>query len=978
MIIDQTKPDSDPSQLSFPVIAIGASAGGLEALRQFFQSLVAEPGCAFIVVTHHKGDHPSLLPELLARYSELRCVEAADGMALEPNCIYTNPSGEWLVGLKSGRLTLKSYQKTTTEKTKGKSAINTIYHPVDYVFRQVAQELTDKAVGLILSGSGSDGTLGLQAIKAENGTIMAQEPTTAEFDGMPSTAIATGLVDYVKPPDELATKLGLFLQQRAMLYNDERDKRLDIPVWALDKICALLRSRTGNDFSSYKENTFLRRIGRRMALHGVTGASDYIALLESDEVEIDQLFKDLLIRVTSFFRDPPLWEACRKKVFQDLIKQFSNKEGLRVWVPGCATGEEAYTIAILLMDCMDRLGIQVPLQIFATDLDEAAIDIARKGEYPDGVKSDIPSDYLYRYFTYTQNAFVIHKHVREKIIFAPHNVIKDPPFTHVDIVSCRNLLIYLKQDLQDQLLSRFFMSLRQQGLLLLGPSESINGHTELFTPVNTKWKVYSRNENAASARLPTLAQAVQPYSSQYLLETRTRDSAHSRTTTSFSQVVVKLLAQRFAPSALLINERGDVHYLHAKAGMFLEPAEGRPRYNVFEMGRGDLPLELSPMLRWAASHEGQSISRSVEIDIGQESGVVMVSLEKLLLPEALRGLFLVTLQVQEPIPGKGAKTSVLQPAATDHRLQMETELERARSSYQALVEALEISNEELKSSNEELQSTNEELQSSNEELETSKEETQSLYEELSTVNSELQGKVDNLSQANDDMQNLLNSTNMAILYLDNRLHIKRFTDKTQEIIAIRESDEGRPIHDLATHLLYGDLVRDAKAVLNTLQGAEKEVQTKDGHWYLMKLLPYRTQNNVIDGLICTFVDIDAMKVEQRSESRMKRILSSLAQPLLVLGSEWLVKFANQAFCERFAVSRSDTENVSLMTLMDGVWSMPCITKGYKELVSGKCRSTSCSVNREFPGLGPMAFNVTLSVSEADQGDEVLILMTVDI
>lgn len=866
---DSTNETNEQNQTP-PVVILGASAGGLEALNAFFKGVPDTLGCAFLVITHHKTDHRSMLPELLARTSGKRALEITDGMNVEPDCIYTNPAGEWFAEVKHGIFKLlnagEALKKTLPDGQPGVPSIK-VYHPIDYTFQRLASEFKERAIAVVLSGSGSDGALGLKAIKADEGMVIAQQPDSAEFASMPENAIETGLADAVLLPEDMGAQIQIYLQQSQQL-NQLQSEQDQVAAGELRRICALLLARTGNDFSCYKPNTMQRRVAKRMALHNFHETSDYLDYLTHDEEEINFLFRDMLIRVTQFFRDPELWTFLQNTLFPALLSQHDYPDGFRIWVPACATGDEVYSLAILVNEVLRETGESKKVQIFASDLDADAITIARRGQYPAGIISEVPEDLLNRYFSYSDDHYTICKSIREQIVFAPQNLIKDPPFTQIDLISCRNLLIYMKPDMQVDLLSMFHMALRDKGTLVLGPSESVGEASQAFQAVNGKWKVFKRNPDILLERNSMKHFDSMRRAGSVPRPGQPRVQARASEQNDVTNSVLKLLARKFAPGAIVANERGDIFYLHGKAGAFLEPQEGRPRYNIFEMGRGSLTKELPILVRLAASSGGKRIEKTLKVE-PRDMKEVLVGVEKLQAPESMRGLFLIIFRDTDlSNENATAPNTVQQDDAgapqVSHVFELERDLEQARAAYQTLLEQVETQNEELRAANEELQSTNEELQSSNEELETSKEETHSLYEELSSINSELVEKVNNLSEANDDMANLLNSTAMAILYLDNELRLKRFTDKAKEIIAVRESDEGRPVNELAMYLEDEDFKGDAESVLSTLKGIEKEVRTQDGHWYLMKLLPYRTRENVIDGLICTFVNINEVKSARRS------------------------------------------------------------------------------------------------------------------
>lgn len=939
------KPDATsgpkPSDNNLPIAVIGASAGGLGALKAFFSGLPDKNGCVFLVITHHRSEQQSVLPELLGRSSGKQAKEVTDGMAPEPDCIYTNPATECFITLESGKFRLLDACEAsarTRALDENENPPLKVYHPIDFTFQQLAEDVQGRLTGIVLSGSGSDGAIGLKAIKGQDGMSMVQLPESAEFSGMPENAIATGLADYVLPPEDMGAQLVSYLSQRKTLGLGEREDDL-ISADQLSRVCELLRDRVGHDFSSYKPNTMKRRVAKRMALHRFRKASDYLDYLSQDEGEANHLFHDMLIRVTEFFRDPGLWDYCRNDLLPEVLRQHDYSDGFRVWVAGCSTGDEAYSMAIVLNEVMRENNISKRIQIFASDLDADAIAIARRGEYPAGIVNEVPESLLNSYFSLADDRYKIHKSIREQIIFAPHNLIKDPPFTNIDLVSCRNLLIYLNQDLQAELISLFHSSLRDKGTLVLGPSESVGESTATFKTLNSKWKVFRRNPDSFSDRLPMQHFRGRRGADRSLRHTPVTAQARSRAQPAIAEKVLKLLAKKFAPGALVMSERGDILYLHGDAGRFLEPAEGKPRYNIFEMGRGGLPSRLPAMLHDAASSEGRVVEKKFRIDRSGD-GDVLVGVEKLQSPESMRGLFLTVFHdVETPAPSEPMTEEAEQSRSEDEPVsqvfELEKDLEKSRASYRALLEQVEDQNTELRTANEELQSTNEELQSSNEELETSKEETHSLYEELSTINAELVDKVNSLSDANDDMANLLNSTALAILYLDNELKLKRFTEKAKDIIAVRESDEGRPIGDLAIHLKGEELIKDALAVLSTLEGVEKEVTTHQGDRYLMKLLPYRTRENVVDGLICTFVDINDVRRSQRSASQFRELLSQLARPFLLVNTGGVVVQITLSMAKALQVGGRSVEGMRLTDLVRAQGTSDGIEQCLKTVFEGK-------------------------------------------
>lgn len=913
----------------FPVVGIGASAGGLEALEDLLRHMPADTGMAFVVVTHQHPGHTSLLAELLGKVTTVTVAVAADGMNVEPNHVYVGPPGGHL-GILNRTLHRLNAEKEESPRL-----------PIDYFFRSLAQDQKERAICIVLSGTGTDGTLGLKAIKGESGMAMVQQPQSAKYAGMPSSAIATGLADYVLPPAEMPGQLVAYARGPYLTAATLTTQSSLIPEEPMQKIFLLLRSRTGHDFSAYKANTIRRRIERRMNVHHIQQPNQYVRYLQENPHEIDVLFKELLISVTNFFRDPEAWVALAAQL-TEMIKARPNNDTLRVWVPGCATGEEAYSLAIVLHECMERNKRDLDVQIFGTDLDNDAIAVARAGRYPDGIAVDVAPERLERYFSREDGTYRIRGEIREMVIFAPQNVIKDPPFTKLDILSCRNLLIYLNGDLQKRLLPIFHYALKPEGLLFLGPSETIGSLTDLFDPLQKRWKIFRRKESvAAIGALPTLPAHAPVAEKRATLPPTGTPVVKAK---NLVTLIERLLLESFAPPSLVVNECGDILYVHGHTGAYLEPAQGEPRNNVFAMARQGLEIELASSVRECV-RPGTSVA-SKGIGVKSNGDIVHVDLmvTKIDEPEALRGLLLVTFCTTPPTQTESA-TSQRPPAPAgkdEHIARLERELQFLRESHQKTLEELETSNEELKGSNEELQSTNEELQSTNEEMETSKEEMQSLNEELSTVNAELQTKVDDLSQANDDMQNLLNSTNIATVFLDGELNVKRFTKQSTELIKLRPTDVARPISELALNLDYQNLVADCQAVLKTLIFKESEVCTKDGAWYIMRIMPYRTADNVIDGLVLTFVDIQRLKAGERAAAFFEGVVNTVREPLVVLDAELRVVTANQSFFRTFQTTAKQTEGApihqlgagqrdvsELRRLLEGVLSTTAVVQDYK-------------------------------------------------
>jgi two-component system CheB/CheR fusion protein len=854
---------SGAASSAFPIVGLGASAGGLAAFEAFFAGLPADrdPGMAFVLVQHLAPDHKSILGDLIQRHTRMAVHEVTDGMVVQPNCAYIIPPGHDMA-LLNGSLQLLKLSAARGQRL-----------PIDFFFRSLAQDQRERAIGIILSGTGNDGTLGVRAIKGENGLVIAQNPESAEFDGMPRSAIATGLVDYLMPPAEMPAKLIAYaahLADRPRLENIPASKAEN----ALRKIFVLLRAQTGHDFSLYKPSTISRRIERRMALNQIDRLESYVAYLDKTPDEVDALFRDLLINVTRFFRDPDAFAVLQKEIVPALFAHRPPGAPLRLWVVGCSTGEEAYSLAILLAEHMEKLKRGIPVQLFATDIDSHAIAAARAGIYPASISADVSPERLARFFTLDSDGgcYRINKNIRDMLVFSEQDVIKDPPFSKLDLISCRNLLIYLTPELQKKVVPLFHYALNPEGVLFLGTSESVGEAAALFRAVDQKAKIYRRKETGLTARgtpaFPSLrGEALLPRLSP------SRQGAPLK-------APVRELAERelLAHAALvgaLVNARGDIFYLHGRTGLYLEPPTGEPGVsNILKMAREGLRPALTSALRKADKSSAAVHVPRVRIagdghSLEADLTVRPVGADQRNEPP----LFMVILAQPSPVaeqparPHRGAETGI-----TALRRELQAKEEYLRSAN----EQLQSATEELQSSNEEMQSVNEELQSTNEELETSKEELQSVNEELSTVNAELQTKVLGLSQANNDMNNLLAGTGIGTVFVDHQLRIMRFTPAASSIINLILSDVGRPVAHLVSNLTgYDRLVTDTKEVLDTLVPKEIEVGTNEGKFYTMRIQPYRTLENVIEGAVISFIDITAM-VRTREELRKANELMRLA------------------------------------------------------------------------------------------------------
>ncbi|NLF30413.1 MAG: PAS domain-containing protein, partial [Planctomycetes bacterium] len=864
-----------------PVVGLGASAGGLEALEAFFKTVPNDTGLAFVVVVHLAPEHGSILSELIQRHTQMQARVVTDGMTVEPDTIYVIPPNKDLV-IRDGKLYLEEFEHPRGLKL-----------PIDGFFRSLAIDRGDRAVGIVLSGTGTDGTLGVKAIKGETGMVMVQTEESAKYDGMPRSAISTGVADFVLPPEKMPEQLVKYIRHRVR--RPEAPAPVEEQPHALQRIFALLRARTDHDFSLYKKNTICRRIERRMAVHQVETIEDYVRYLQRNEGEINVLFKELLINVTTFFRDGEAFEALRHKVLMPMVRDKPEDATLRVWVPACSSGEEAYSLAMEIQECMEEADRRLNVQVFGTDIDADAIQIARGGLYPPSIAADVDDSRLRRFFTREDDGkFRIKKHIREMVVFAPQNVVKAPPFTKLDLLSCRNLLIYLGSELQKKLLPIFHYSLKPEGILFLGPSETIGQATDLFAMVDKKWKIYRCK--AAPAAHPTLEFPTGLAAAEQ--EAEPPQGPHLSEESHALHMVESILRQSDAPPCAVVDEAGEVLYVHGRTGRYLEPPQGRFSGNVLEMARPGLKAQLAEALRRAAVHKQPVVKGGLRVEHNGGALTLDLTVKPLVDRPELRGLILVIFREArrrgEAEAAEAAESNESPPAGHNDTQALAQELQHTREDLQTTIEELETSNEELKSTNEELQSANEELQSTNEELETSKEELQSLNEEAATINAELQARIDELSKANDDMKNLLDSTDIATLFLDAELRVRRFTPRATDLIPLTGGDIGRPLKHFATTLADVNLGEQARRVLEDLAMREVEVHASTGHTYALRTRPYRTLSNRIDGVVMTFQDITERKKSEVTLAHMAALVAQDPNPILRIRRDGTILYANDA------------------------------------------------------------------------------------
>jgi len=727
--------------------------------------------------------------------------------------------------------------------------------PIDYFFRSLAADQHENSIGIILSGMGSDGSLGLKAIKEKNGIVAVQDPANAKFDSMPNSAINAVVVDIRAPAKELPEKLIAFLKlSPAILQKTEIDVK---SKGNLEKIVILLRVQTGHDFSLYKKNTLLRRIERRMNGHQLDRIAHYVRFLQENPKELEILFKELLIGVTNFFRDAVVWENLKEKVLPALFKEVPNRHVFRAWITGCSTGEEAYSLAIVFKEAYEKVkkDKNFTLQIFATDIDSDAIELGRKGIFSANIAADVSPERLSQFFIKDENGFRVNTAIREMVVFAPHNVIKDPPFTKLDLLFCRNLLIYMEAELQKKLMNLFHYALNAGGVMLLGSAENENSQNNMFSAIDAKLKIYKRSASAVNTELIDF-----PSSFTHPMKKTNESIKPVKVTDNIQILADQLLLQRFAPASVLINPDGDILYITGRTGKYLEPSAGKANMNIYAMAREGLQNELPGAIRKAKQSSEPVKLNTLKVGTNGGTQIVDITLQLIEKPEAINGTIMIVFSDVADIPRPARRKSKTgNQNSTVREQELEIELQSANEELQSTREEMQTTQEELKSTNEEMQSTNEELQSTNEELTTSKEEMQSLNEELQTVNVELQIKINDFMVASNDMKNLLNSTDIATLFLDRDLNIRRFTDETTKLFKLRQTDIGRPFTDMVSELKYPEITKHAHDVLRTLVFKETEIETNDQRWFTVRIMPYRTLDDRIDGLVITFIDITKAK-----------------------------------------------------------------------------------------------------------------------
>ncbi len=887
-----------PSKSKPTVVGIGASAGGLAALKTFLHHVPADSGLAFVVVVHLAPDHESHLAELLQPHVAFPVQQVSENTLLEANHVYIIPPN-YNINAIDTHLRLSKLEARRQERA-----------PIDHFLRTLASTHDGHAIAVILTGTGSDGTLGVRDIKANGGVVMVQDPNEAEYDGMPQSAIATGLADFILPVQEIPGTILRFSRTEPRVPLPQGDEEVAENEQAvLQQVFAQLRARTDRDFSRYKRSTVMRRIARRMQLNYLEDLHAYLERLRERPEEVRALADDLLITVTHFFRDAEVFEKLEKEVIPWLFEKKGPQESVRAWSVGCATGEEAYSLAMLLAEAAGRLEAPPQFQIFASDLHTRSLEKAREGFYHGDIEADVTPERLKRFFLKETGGYRIRKELRDTVVFAPHNLLGDPPFSRLDLISCRNLLIYLDRDVQRDVVELFHYALNGEGTLLLGSAETIDS-TDLFRVEDKRLCFFrKRNVPVREPRLPVFPRTHHRLPGDGAF--RTGPSPEPVTYGHLHQQMV----EQYAPPSILISPDNKLVHLSAHAGRYLIHPGGEPTASVLKLVREELRIELQASLQAARESRVAYDSEPIPVRFNGHSRPVVMHVRPAAELER-EGFALVIFDEREPLeerePGESSGGALVRnraDAGTERAQELEAELNLTRQRLQAIIEEHETSEEEMRASSEEMQSTNEELRSTMEELETSKEELQSINEELQTVNQQNRHKVEELAQLTGDLQNLLAATDLATLFLNRDLRILRFTPKLGDLFNIRMTDRGRPISDLTHRLGYADLRSDAEAVLNRLAPIEREVQDDAGRWYLTRVLPYRSTEDRIEGVVITFIDIDSRKRAEEavraSEQRLRRMVNVDGVGVLIFDESGTLIDCNEAYLKMSGFSKED-------------------------------------------------------------------------
>ncbi|MGD8591819.1 MAG: chemotaxis protein CheB [Gammaproteobacteria bacterium] len=954
----------------FPIVGVGASAGGLEAFSALLRALPTDSGMALVLVQHLHPGYESALTEILARETELPVQEAHDSMNVQPNHIYVIPPSVDLE-IHNGILHLVTRLKENRHRL-----------PIDHFFRSLAEDRGGRAIGVILSGTASDGVLGLKSIKAQGGITFAQDEKTAKYDGMPHSAIAAGMVDFILSPAKIAAELSRIAKHPYVV----RERTENIPEILpsgtddLNEIFLLLRRHSGHDFTYYKHTTIQRRIKRRLVLHRLEKLSDYVRYLTENPDEVNELFHDILINVTGFFRDEEAFDALRENVFPNLAKK-NRDTPLRIWIPGCSSGEEVYSIAIELLDYLGESASARVIQIFATDIDEYAIEKARAGIYPENIAQDISAERLRRFFAKVEGGHQISKAIRDMCVFAVQNVIKDPPFSKLDLISCRNLLIYLGPVLQKRVLNVFHYALNPDGYLLLGSAESIGEFANLYSAVDAKAKVYTKKAVPTPHPIEFTLRQEGVFAPVPLVELRPTTECGRF---NLQQETDRLLLNQFVPAAVVINEQMDIQQFRGHTGPYLEPAPGEASFNLSRMAREDLIVDLSGVVKEAIKTKAAAEKTGVQVRYNGHSRIVDIEVLPMKIPTEAELHYLVVFKDRTPSEKISEEPAIVlekTPAGDKDQQRLQQELAATKEYLQSVIEQQETSNEELRSAYEEIQSSNEELQSINEELETAKEELQSTNEELATVNDELQSRNQELKQANNDLSNLIGSVNIPIIIVDRDLRIRRFTPGMDKLFNLISTDLGRPIGDIQPKTEIPNFIETVTSVIENVKSYDIKLQNSQSHWYSVRIHPYLIEDSKIDGAVIAFIDIDQIKrsldLASAAQQYAEAVIEAVRHPMLVLDINLRVVSCSAAYRHVFHVTEKQTIGNLLYRLGNGQWGVPELRERLEVVINQGCAFDDLVITHDFQNIGIRTMLISGRQIPAGISQEAMVLMQIE-
>ncbi|MBX9256886.1 PAS domain-containing protein [Desmonostoc muscorum CCALA 125] len=959
----------------FPIVAMGASAGGLEAFTRLLSHLPNDTGMAFVVIQHLSPNQKSLLSEILSRTTQMPLQEVQDGVVVEPNHVYVIPPNAKMI-ISEGVLKL-----LPREKTRGH------FMTVDAFFISLAEERGNKAIAIVLSGGDADGTRGLEFIKGAGGITFAQCEDTARVSSMPSTAIASGYVDFILTPEEIAQELTKISRHPYIACKTPAQPTEALPEGdALSTIFNLLRTSTGVDFTHYKQTTLKRRISRRMILYKLEKLEDYVRYLQQNPVEVNALYQDVLITVTNFFRDSEAFEALKTKVFPSIIKERTPESPIRIWVAGCSTGEEAYSIAICLLEYLTKQGINLPIQIFATDINEVMIDKARNGIYKPSQIANVSPERLQRFFVQVEGGYQISKAVRELCVFARQNLIGDPPFSRLDLITCRNVLIYLGSSVQKKLLPIFHYGLKPTGYLMLGTSETVGEFTDLFALIDRKYKIYSRKIAPARMGIDLIAN---PYPTE-IVNPQPIVNEDAWNDLEIQKEADRIILNQYAPVGVVINNDLEILQFRGQTSPYLEPAPGRPSFNLLKMAKADLRLELRTAIHQAKKRQQQITKEGLQIRDDDQVRQVKIDVIPFKSPPVVESYFLVLFEdisssattTSQSASDRNVTSRQQQRRDQEETTRLQDELATTKEYLQSIIEEQQATNQDLRAANEEILSSNEELQSTNEELETAKEEIQATNEELNTINDELQRRNIESTQVSNDLLNLLSSINIPILMLGGDLQIRRFTPTAQVMFNLIPADVGRPFSDINHNLNVPDLHEQILEVINSLNLKTEEVQDQNGHWYDLRIRPYRTIDNKIDGAVLVLVDINNLKrsaVEiQASRDYAEAIVQTVRESLVVINTDLRVVTANLSFYEIFQVLPTETEQRLIFEIGNGQWNIPQLRSLLEEILTNNTQIQDFEVEYNFEQIGHKIMRLNARKMPQIDDTELILLAIEDI